>query len=106
MRLKKLLGLTLAGIGMPIVTFGGAALHLWTTYIAFETGKFLLTAITFAMPPFSEMYWFVSLWNEVGFWNWYGLAVMFYTLAALSLWAGITLFEQHTNEESANRLGA
>lgn len=58
-----------------IAQIGGVALHLWTAYMAFRTGNFLLTAAVFLLPVFAELYWFVRVWIGTGdFINLYSLA--------------------------------
>jgi hypothetical protein len=54
---------------------GGLALHLWTAYIAFRTGSFLLTVGSLIFPFGAEIYWFFRVWSATGdFINLYSLA--------------------------------
>ena len=65
-----------------LIWIGGFIVHLFTTYIAYLNTSFIGLIMTFCMPPFSEMYWFWKIWQDVGFINGYSILIFGY----LGLW--------------------
>jgi hypothetical protein len=62
--------LVVQNVGMVILlgglSVGAATIHLYTTYAAYMASGIIGAIITFAMPPASEIYWFVSIWYSTG----------------------------------------
>ena len=56
----------IAGLIYLAIQFGGLALHLYTTYIAFKISGFISAFLTFIFPPLSELYWVWRFWNGTG----------------------------------------
>lgn len=65
--------LGLAGLIALAIQLGGLAIHLFTTYLAFQTSGIISALFTFIFPPLSELFW---LWR---FWSWTGEFFNFYT---------------------------
>jgi hypothetical protein len=88
------------GPGVLISTFGGFALHLWTTYIAYETSSFLVMLATFVFPPFSEIGWFIAFWRAAGFANQYSAAVGLWLAGVAAFAAGGLLLSRAEQREN------
>jgi hypothetical protein len=62
----------------------GMALHIWTSYIAYRTGSFVVTLLTFCLPFFAEAVWFIALWLKTGqFFSWYTFGVLAWVVLAI-----------------------
>src|SRR5258708_26687743 len=69
---------------------GAAAIHLYTTYVAYQTSGVLAALLTFGMPPLSELYWLVSIWYATGaLFNLYTLRIL--ALGFLYLTGGVLI---------------
>jgi hypothetical protein len=75
---------------------GGTALHLVTTWVAWERAGFLAAGVTVVTPVLAELFWAVrpSLLAETA-WNWYVKLLLLYAglwgVALLLIWAGAAL---------------
>lgn len=83
--MRRVLQFVVGGSSLLILLLGGAALHLWTTYLSYRTFGFVATVGTLVFPPLGEVAWFVLLWREVGVANWYTVSLAVYALAIVGL---------------------
>ncbi len=82
---RMLLGIATAIMGMSMLLkmLFGAALHLFTVWIAFKASGVMAAILCFVFPVFAQLYWIVVIWTETGaFLNLYTLAC----LAYVGLW--------------------
>jgi len=81
-----------------------AAIHLYTTYVAYQTSGVLAALLTFGMPPLSELYWLVSIWYATGaFFNLYTLRILalrFLWLIGWTLLVTGVMLENSANERN------
>ena len=81
---------------------GAAAIHLYTTYVAYQTSGVLAALLTFGMPPLSELYWLVSIWYATGaLFNLYTLRIL--ALGFLYLTGGVLIGVGVKLENSAKK---
>jgi len=81
---------------------GAAAIHLYTTYVAYQTSRVLAALLTFGMPPLSELYWLVSIWYATGaLFNLYTLRIL--ALGFLYLTGGVLIGVGVKLENSAKK---
>jgi hypothetical protein len=57
---------SLAGLSMVAQYAVGIVLHLYTTFVAYKFSGVIAAVITFLTPPFSELYWAVTIWASTG----------------------------------------
>jgi hypothetical protein len=86
-----------AVVQVPAVIFlfgfgiGSMAMHLYTTYVAYQAWGLLAASFTFgAPPPLAEIYWFFAIWHYTDtFFNVYTLRLL--DLAVIGL-IGLLMF--------------
>lgn len=83
------LAVSLAGISNILKIVAGLALHVFVTYVAYNVSGTLAAILTFLLPPFSEVFWIIKIWNETGvFWSLVTIGSALYVL----LWIVIMIF--------------
>ncbi len=76
----------IVGLSLLLKMLFGAALHLLTVYVAYQSVGFFWAAITFMFPVVAEIYWVIAIWAETGvFLNLYTMACLVY----LGIWVVI-----------------
>ena len=69
-------------IGAAINTLGFGAIHIYTVFVANLHGGGIAAVITFLFPPFSQLYWIYTIWDNTGIF-WHPLSVFSGLLIAL-----------------------
>tara|TARA_B100000963_G_scaffold182744_1_gene158867 strand:- start:578 stop:898 length:321 start_codon:yes stop_codon:yes gene_type:complete len=83
----------LAGIIYLVIQLGGLAIHLYTTYLAFQVSGIISAIITFVFPPISELFWIWRFWSLTGeFFNFYTQWICFYLLVLVVGYILIAIF--------------
>jgi hypothetical protein len=72
------------------------AIHIYTTYLAYQTAGAFAAFVTLGLPPISEVYWFMHIWSATGvFFNLYTLRILalgcLYLIGAALLGIGVKL---------------
>ena len=63
----------------------GLLLHAYTVFVAYQAEGLFAAALTLVFPPFSELYWFFTIWNGPGLWHPFCISV----LAYIGWWAAL-----------------
>jgi len=96
----------LAGSVMVLSSISGLALHGYTCIVAYEASGLGAAVLTFMLPPASEVYWFVRIWDENGvFWNSYSLAVAAW-VALLAVGGGLYMAVALTASRKSTAMAA
>lgn len=83
----------LAGLVYLAIQLGGLAIHLFTTYLAFQTSGIISAIFTFIFPPVSELFWLWRFWSWSGeFFNPYTQWICFYLLVVVIGYILIAIF--------------
>ena len=94
--IRKIIFGTSAGIAGIIylgLQLGGLALHLFTTFLAYQVSGFFAAFLTFIFPPISELFWIWRFWNISGeFLNFYTHWFIVYIGAVVVGWVLIAIF--------------
>ena len=60
-------------------------LHAYTVFVAYQAKGLLAAGLSLVFPPFSELYWFFTIWNGPGMGDPYCIAV----LGCIGWWAAL-----------------
>jgi hypothetical protein len=83
----------LAGLIYLALQLSGLAIHLFTTYLAFQVSGFITALITFMFPPLSQLYWIWAFWDATGiFFNFFTQWVLLYIVAIVLGYILIAIF--------------
>ena len=98
MKIRRVIGALLfipSMFGFHLIGISGSILHLFTAYVAFTLGGFLVGGATFAFPILGEIGVWIYAWNKSGsFVNgysiwvlmWLGFLVLMLALMGLGGW--------------------
>jgi hypothetical protein len=77
---------------MVLKVWLGAAVHLFTVYIAYDLSGGMAAFLTLICPPVSEMYWVASMYFQTGiFWNYLTMACTAYLITVIALIFSISM---------------
>ena len=85
-------GCALASVVYPLMMLLGAAIHVWTIVIAFETSGLVTAIFSAALPVLAQLYWGVLISIATGtFANVYCVTLVAYVVLWLLMVGGMML---------------